>query len=865
MSDEVFSLNNNRFISRNIEKEMKESFLAYSMSVIVSRALPDVRDGLKPVHRRILYTMYENGLTPDKEYRKCADTVGTVLGRYHPHGDASVYDAMVRLAQDFSMRYPLVDGHGNFGSLDGDPPADYRYTEARMEKMTLEMLTDINKDTIDFMSNYDDRLKEPVVLPSRFPNLLVNGSVGIAVGMATNIPPHNLAETIGAVQTLIKNPDCTLDELMEHIKGPDFPTGGIIMGRAGIRAAYATGRGKVTLRGRTRIEEIKGRNCIIIDEIPYMVNKKTLIERIAELAKDKRIDGIFAIRDESDKDNDVRVVIELKKDAIPQVVLNHLFQYTQLQDTVGIIMLALVKGEPKILTLKQMLNEYIAFQDEVIRRRTQFDLDKAKARAHILEGMVIAADNIDEVIKICRTSENIGEIKSRLMERFGLTDVQAEAIAQMRMYQLSNMERKKIEDELAELHAKIKELTEILGDDAKVLEIVSNELEEIKKKYTDERRTSIENVSGEVDVEDLIPVEDCVVTLTDIGYIKRQPVSEYKIQKRGGKGVSAIKQRDEDFVQEMFIASSHDDVLFISNKGIMYKLRCFEIAEGSKQSRGVNVINMLPLGEDEKIAAMIKTSDYDEGKFIIMVTKNGKIKRTPLSAYKNVRKNGLRAVGLDDGDEIAGVRLTDGNAQVIVATKNGFAIRIEETQMRPMSRTAHGVKAIKLRDGDCVVSMARVREGASVLTVTDKGLGRRVKLDDYRIQRRGGYGMLNYKTSDEKGYVCGIKIVDEDDDIIMIATDGVIIRIRACDIRIMGRYATGVKLMRVSGEDRVVSFTRAEHDDSAETEKIEQPSEEELEKEMAEAAAEEQSEVIVDDVPDDDDETDDGNDEDTEE
>ena len=865
MSDEVFSLNNNRFISRNIEKEMKESFLAYSMSVIVSRALPDVRDGLKPVHRRILYTMYENGLTPDKEYRKCADTVGTVLGRYHPHGDASVYDAMVRLAQDFSMRYPLVDGHGNFGSLDGDPPAAYRYTEARMEKMTLEMLTDINKDTIDFMSNYDDRLKEPVVLPSRFPNLLVNGSVGIAVGMATNIPPHNLAETIGAVQTLIKNPDCTLDELMEHIKGPDFPTGGIIMGRAGIRAAYATGRGKVTLRGRTRIEEIKGRNCIIIDEIPYMVNKKTLIERIAELAKDKRIDGIFAIRDESDKDNDVRVVIELKKDAIPQVVLNHLFQYTQLQDTVGIIMLALVKGEPKILTLKQMLNEYIAFQDEVIRRRTQFDLDKAKARAHILEGMVIAADNIDEVIKICRTSENIGEIKSRLMERFGLTDVQAEAIAQMRMYQLSNMERKKIEDELAELHAKIKELTEILGDDAKVLEIVSNELEEIKKKYTDERRTSIENVSGEVDVEDLIPVEDCVVTLTDIGYIKRQPVSEYKIQKRGGKGVSAIKQRDEDFVQEMFIASSHDDVLFISNKGIMYKLRCFEIAEGSKQSRGVNVINMLPLGEDEKIAAMIKTSDYDEGKYIIMVTKNGKIKRTPLSAYKNVRKNGLRAVGLDEGDEIAGVRLTDGNAQVIVATKNGFAIRIEETQMRPMSRTAHGVKAIKLRDGDCVVSMARVREGASVLTVTDKGLGRRVKLDDYRIQRRGGYGMLNYKTSDEKGYVCGIKIVDEDDDIIMIATDGVIIRIRACDIRIMGRYATGVKLMRVSGEDRVVSFTRAEHDDSAETEKIEQPSEEELEKEMAEAAAEEQSEVIVDDVPDDDDETDDGNDEDNEE
>lgn len=852
LSDENFSLNNNRVVHRDIEKEMRESFLAYSMSVIVSRALPDVRDGLKPVHRRILYTMYENGLTPDKEYRKCADTVGTVLGRYHPHGDASVYDAMVRLAQDFSMRYPLVDGHGNFGSLDGDPPAAYRYTEARMDKMALDMLTDINKDTIDYMSNYDDRLKEPVVLPSRFPNLLVNGSVGIAVGMATNIPPHNLTETIDAVQTLIKNPDCTLDELMQHIKGPDFPTGGIIMGRAGIRAAYATGRGRITLRGRAKIEDIKNRTCIIIEEIPYMVNKKRLIENIADLAKDKRIDGIHTIRDESDKDHDVRIVIELKKDAIAQVVLNHLYQYTQLQDTVGVIMLALVKGEPKILSLKQMLTEYIDFQVEVIRRRTKFDLDKAQARAHILEGMVIAAENIEEVIRICRTSENITEIKQRLMARFTLTEIQADAIAQMRMYQLSNMERKKIDDELAELNAKIKDLTEILASHERVLEIICNELEEIKRKYGDERRTSIENISGEVDVEDLIPVEDCVVTLTNIGYIKRQPISEYKTQKRGGKGVSAIKQRDEDFIQEMFISSTHDDVLFITGKGIMYKLRCYEIAEGSKQSRGVNVINMLPLAEDEKIAAMIKTTDYEDGKFLIMVTKNGKIKRTPLSAYKNVRKNGLRAVGLDDGDEIAGVRLTDGSAQVIVATRNGYAIRIDETQMRPMSRTAHGVKAIKLRDGDYVVSMARVREGASVLTVTDKGLGRRVKLDDYRIQNRGGYGMLNYKVSDDKGYVCGIKIVDEEDDIIMIATDGVIIRIRACDIRIMGRYATGVKLMRVSGEDRVVAFTRAEHDDSAETEKIEQPSEEELEKKMAEAAAEEQNEVVIDEAPDDD-------------
>ncbi len=853
MSDENFSLNNNRYIARNIEKEMRESFLQYSMSVIVSRALPDVRDGLKPVHRRILYTMHENGLTPDKEYRKCADTVGTVLGRYHPHGDASVYDALVRLAQDFSLRYPLVDGHGNFGSLDGDPPAAYRYTEARMDKMSMEMLTDINKDTIDFTSNYDDRLKEPVVLPSRFPNLLVNGSVGIAVGMATNIPPHNLGETIDAVKEVINNPDCDLDDLMEHIKGPDFPTGGIIMGRSGIRSAYATGKGKIILRGKAEIEEIKNRTCIVISEIPYMVNKKTMIEKIAECAKEKRIDGIFAVRDESDKDNDVRVVIELKKDAVAQVVLNQLYRFTQLQDTVGVIMLALVNGEPKVLTLKQMLSEYIDFQVEVIRRRTQFDLDKAAARAHILEGMVIAADNIDEVIKICRTSENIGEIKQRLMDRFSLSDVQADAIAQMRMYQLSNMERKKIDDELAELKARIEDLTGILASHERVLEIISTELDEIKKKFSDDRRTAIENVSGEVDIEDLIPVEDCVVTLTNIGYIKRQPISEYKIQRRGGKGVSAIKQREEDFIQEMFISSTHDDVLFITNKGIMYKLRCYEIAEGSKQSRGINVINMLPLAEDEKIAAMIRTSDYDEGKYLIMVTKNGKIKRTSLSSYKSVRKNGLRAVGLDEGDEIAGVRLTDGNAQLIVATRNGYAIRIEETQMRPMSRTAHGVKAIKLREDDYVVSMARVREGASVLTVTEKGLGRRVRLEDYRVQNRGGYGMLNYKVSDEKGYVCGIKIVDEEDDIIMIASDGVIIRIRSCDIRIMGRYATGVKLMRVSGEDKVVAFTRTEHEEGAETEKIEQPSDEELAQQEADAAAQESSEIIEEnDIPNDD-------------
>lgn len=844
----------------DIEQEMRKSFLEYSMSVIVSRALPDVRDGLKPVHRRILYTMHENGLTPDKEYRKCADTVGSVLGRYHPHGDASVYDALVRLAQDFSLRYPLVDGHGNFGSIDGDPPAAYRYTESKMSKISVEMLTDINKDTINYNSNYDDRLKEPEVLPSRFPNLLVNGSTGIAVGMATNIPPHNLNETIGAIQHLIQNPEAPVEELMDYIKGPDFPTGGIIMGRSGIRAAYATGRGKIILRSKTRIEEIRGRKCIIVEELPYMVNKKRLIENMADLVKDKRIDGIHYIRDESDKDHAVRIVIELKKDANEQVVLNRLFNYTQLQDTVGVIMLALVDGEPKILNLRQMLDEYIKFQDQVIRRRTQFDLNKAEARAHILEGLVIAADNIDEVVKICRTSANITEIKERLMARFALTDVQADAIAQMRLFQLSNMERNKITDELEGLRIKIKEYKEILADDSRVKQIISDELEVIKNKYGDERRTEIQTVSGEVDIEDLIPVEECVVTLTNNGYIKRQPVSTYKTQNRGGKGVSGMKQREEDFVSEMFISSTHDHVMFITNKGIMYKLKCFEIAEGSKQSKGINVINMLPLTEDEKIAAMIKTDNFDEGRYIIMVTKNGKIKRTPLSMYKNVRKNGLRAIGLDDSDEIAGVRLTDGTNQLIIATRNGMAIRFDENCLRPMSRTAHGVKAISLRDGDYVVSMARVREGASVVTVSDKGLGRRTALDAYRIQNRGGYGMLNYKSGDEKGYVCGIKVVDDNDDLIIISNDGIIIRIKVSDIRLMGRYAAGVKVMRISDDAKIVAFTRTEHDDEAETASVEEPSEEELEKEMAEAAAEESSEVVNDDVPediDDEEETDD--------
>ncbi|HRR77972.1 MAG TPA: DNA gyrase subunit A [Ruminococcus sp.] len=869
---------NSKIINTEIVDEMENSMLNYAMSVIVSRALPDVRDGLKPVHRRILYTLHENGLTPDKAYRKCADTVGAVLGRYHPHGDASVYDALVRLAQDFSMRYPLVDGHGNFGSIDGDGPAAYRYTEAKMAKLTLDMLTDINKETVDFMSNYDDRLKEPVVLPSRFPNLLVNGSVGIAVGMATNIPPHNLGEVIDALALLIDDPDCTLEQLMEHIQGPDFPTGGIIMGRAGIRAAYATGKGKITLRSRTHFEEIKGRNCIIIDEIPYMLRKERLLKSISQLARDKRIEGLYDLRDESDKDG-MRVVIELKKDAIPNIVLNKLFALTQLQDTVGIIMLALVNNEPKILTLKQMLQHYLDFQVDVIQRRTRFDLRKALERAHILQGFVLAADYIDEVIAIIRSSATVQEAKEKMMERFkdvdmsalldraqydlsglhvedqtGLSHEQAEAIVQMRLGQLTGLERQKITDELYGLLTKISDYEDILADVNRVYAIIMDDLNTIRKKFSDKRRTDIENVSGEVDIEDLIPEEDCVVTLTNNGYIKRMPVAEYKTQRRGGRGITGMKQREEDFVEEMFICGSHDNILFISNKGIMYKLKCYEVPDGSKASRGFNLINLLPLTEGEKIAAMIKTTDFSEDKFITMATKNGKIKRSNLSLYKNVRKNGLIAIGLDEGDEIAGVRMTDGSAQLFVATRNGMAIRLEEEKIRALSRSAHGVKAIKLRDGDYVVGMARVREGASLLTVTENGFGKKTDLDSYRIQNRGGFGLTNYKVDDIRGAVCGIKIVDEEDDIILVSSDGIIIRILASDIRIMGRIAKGVRVMRVNEGAHVVAFTRAEHDDNAETEKVEQLTEEQAKQAEEEAALEEKNEVVIEAEPDEEDE-----------
>ncbi|MDE5771317.1 MAG: DNA gyrase subunit A [Ruminococcus sp.] len=859
---------NSKVINTEICDEMEHSILHYAMSVIVSRALPDVRDGLKPVHRRILYTLHENGLTPEKPYRKCADTVGSVLGRYHPHGDASVYDALVRLAQDFSMRYPLVDGHGNFGSIDGDGPAAYRYTEAKMSKITLDMLTDINKDTVDFVANYDDRLKEPSVLPSRFPNLLVNGSVGIAVGMATNIPPHNLGEVIDALQTLIDDPECSLEDLMEHIQGPDFPTGGIVMGKAGIRAAYATGRGKIILRSRTHFEEIKGRNCIIIDEIPYMLRKERLLKSINQMARDKKIEGLYDLRDESDKDG-MRVVIELKRDAVPEIVLNKLFALTQLQDTVGIIMLALVNGEPKILTLKEMLQNYLDFQVEVIQRRTRFDLKKALEKAHILQGFVLASDYIDEVIGILRKSKTIAEGKQAMMERFkdtdisalldrsqydftglhiekqtGLSEEQADAIVQMRLGALTGLERQKITDELYGLLTKISDYEDILADVNRVYEIIMNDLNAIRKKFSDKRKTDIESVSGEVDIEDLIPQEDCVVTLTKNGYIKRMPVADYKTQKRGGRGITGMKQREEDFVEEMFICGTHDNILFISNKGIMYKLKCYEVPDGSKASRGFNLINLLPLTDGEKITAMIKTTDFSEDKFITIVTKNGKIKRSNLYLYRNVRKNGLIAIGLDEGDEIAGVRMTDGNAQIFVATRNGMAIRIEESKGRSMSRSAHGVRVIKLRDGDYVVGMARVRDGASLLTVTENGYGKRSDIDSYRIQNRGGYGLKNYKVDDIRGHVCGIKIVDEEDDIILVSSDGIIIRILASDIRIMGRAAKGVRVMRVKEGAKVVAFTRAEHDDNAETEKVEQLTEEQAKQAEEESAVEEQNEII---------------------
>lgn len=827
MENGVF--NHGRIKDVDVKEEMKSSFLDYSMSVIISRALPDVRDGLKPVHRRILYTMYEKGLDPNKPYHKCADTVGAVLGAYHPHGDASVYDALVRLAQDFSMRYMLVDGHGNFGSVDGDPPAAYRYTEARMSKISCEMLTDIDKKTVDFQPNFDDRLEEPTVLPSRFPNLLVNGSDGIAVGMATKIPPHNLGETIDAACALIDNTDIDLAGLMDYMPGPDFPTGGIIMGRSGIRATYATGRGKITVRAKTEIVEAKnGRYKIIVTELPYQVNKARLIEYIADLVKDKRIDGISNIEDHSDRQG-MHIEIDVKREASASIVLNNLFNLTQLQTTFGAIMLAIVDGVPKILNLKEMLTEYVNFQQEIIRRRTEFDLKKAKDREHILEGLKIAIDFIDEVISIIRNSKDQATAKVNLMERFGLDDVQAQAIVQMRLGQLTNMERTKIEDEIAALKAKIEEYNAILADEGRQREIIKEELIVIRNKFADPRRTEICAVNGEVDIEDLIPNQECVLTLTQFGYVKRLAVDTYKIQNRGGRGVSGMSRREEDVATEMFVINSHDYVLFFTDKGRVYRLKCYEVPEGSRQSKGMNIANLLPIAADEKVTSMIRVPEFDEEKYLVMVTKQGIIKRISLNAYNTARKGGLIALELNEGDELAWVRLTDGNQQVIVATKNGLAIRFEETDVRPMGRQARGVKAISLREGDCVVGMCVVANDDLILTASETGFGRISNVSDYRLQSRGGKGITNYHT-EKYGNVAAVSAVKLDEDIIIISQEGVIIRIAADTVRICNRPSKGVTLMRIGENDKVVTVARAPHEDS-ESEKTEETAEEETSEE----------------------------------
>ena len=855
-----------KLINIDLEETMKDSFIQYAMSVITSRALPDVRDGLKPVHRRIIYTMNEAGNTSDKPTRKCAYTVGEVLGKYHPHGDASVYDALVRLAQDFSLRYPLIQGQGNFGSVDGDPAAAYRYTEAKLAKISDEMIRDINKKVVDFTTNYDDKLQEPVVLPSRFPNLLVNGSNGIAVGMATNIPPHNLGEVIDAILLMIEDPEATIEDIMTKIQGPDFPTGGIIMGYSGIRSAYYTGRGKIILRGRAEIVEENNHTRIIINEIPYMVNKARLLMSIGDLVRDKRIEGISVVRDESDR-NGMRIVIELKRDANANVVLNKLYSYTQLQDTVGVIMLALVDGQPKVLPLRDMLEQYLNFQVEVVTRRTKYDLEKAQERAHILEGFLLAIDFIDEVISIVRHSKTLQEAKERLVERFknvdvsksglfptgtySLSEAQADAIVQMRIGQLTGMEESKIADELGEKRELIAEYMALLSDHGKMLHQIGTELEAIKKKYNDARRTSIEPVSGEVDIEDLIPVEDCVVTYTNIGYIKRQPVEIYNIQKRGGRGVSGMKQRDEDFVENMFISSSHENILFITNQGNMHRIKCYEIPEGGRQSRGMNIVNLLQLNEGEQVAAMMTTNDFADNKYFICITKKGIVKRTNLSEYKNIRKRGLRAITVAEDDEIVSAFLTEGDCTILVATRNGMSLRFDETKIRPLGRGARGVRAIKLRDEDYVVGATKIFDDqATILTVTDKGMGRRCAISSYRLQNRGGFGLKNYPVSDEKGYVCGIRTLGPDDDVILISTDGVIIRFRANDLRTMGRPASGVRVMRLGEDSRVASFTRTAHDEDEETAEIEKVSDEEI----AASLSAEASEVVEPDVEPNDDE-----------
>ena len=805
-------------INVDLNKEMKKSYIDYSMSVIVGRALPDVRDGLKPVHRRILYTMYEAGLTPDKPYKKCAATVGDVLGKYHPHGDAAVYDSLVRMAQDFSLRYPMVDGHGNFGSVDGDPPAAYRYTEAKMSKLSLEMLTDIEKDTVDFIPNYDENLKEPVVLPSRFPSLLVNGSSGIAVGMATNIPPHNLTEVINGIVAVIDNPEIDTDELLSYIKGPDFPTAGIIMGLGGIRSAYTTGRGKIIMRARTEIEQMANdKERIVVTELPYQVNKARLIEKIAELVKDKRVDGISDIRDESDREG-MRMVIELKRDANASVILNQLYKFTQLQDTFSINMLALVDNQPKTLSLREMLDHYIRFQESVIVRRSKYDLKKAEARAHILDGLRIALDNIDEIISIIRSSYN--DAKANLMERFSFSDVQAQAILDMRLARLQGLEREKIDNEYAELMKQIEYLNQVLSDEHLVLDIVKNELIAIRDKYGDERRSEITAYADEINIEDLIDEEEVVITLTHFGYVKRLPVDTYKSQRRGGRGVTGITTREEDFVEKLFVTSTHNHILFFSSKGKMYRLKAYEIPEAGRQAKGTAIVNLLQLDSDEKITAAITLRQFEEGKYLFFGTKHGVVKKSDLLMYNTARKGGLAAIVLDEDDELINVRLSDGNDDIILSTFGGMCIRFNEADVRPMGRVSRGVRGIKLSDGDYVVGMSAASEGDDLLVVTENGFGKKTPLTEYKTQTRGGKGVTTYRISDATGNIAGITVVSESDDIMLITSEGVVIRMKTREISRIGRLTKGVRLMRLDDNVSVVSIARTDEEEDEETETV---------------------------------------------
>ena len=806
-----------KIIERDIENEMKTAYISYAMSVIVQRALPDVRDGLKPVHRRILYAMHEDGITSDKPYRKCANTVGSVLGRYHPHGDSSVYDAMVRMAQDFSLRYMLIDGHGNFGSIDGDGAAAMRYTEARMSKIAEYMLTDIEKNTVDFMPNYDDRLQEPTVLPSKIPQLLINGSSGIAVGMATNIPPHNLTEVCDGLIRIIENPNTTDEELMSIIKGPDFPTGGMILGKDGIKEAYRTGKGKIIVRAEAEIEEMaNNKQRIIVTSLPYQVNKARLIENISKLVREKRIEGISELRDESDRNDRVRIVIELKRDARAQVVLNQLYKNTQMQDTFGAILLALVDGEPKILTLRQCLDYYIDHRKTVILRRTKFELDKALARAHILEGLRIAIDNIDEVISIIRSSYD--DAKERLIERFGLTDIQAQAILDMRLKTLSGLQREKIEEEYKQLMELIAHLREILNNEQLVYDIIKEDLEEVKTKFGDERLTKIKPAEGDIEEEDLIKEEQTIVALTHFGYIKRMPADTYKSQRRGGKGITGISTRADDFVTEIFTASTHDTILFFSNKGKLYRLRGYEIPEAGRTAKGTAIVNLLSLDPGEKITAVIPISNFAEGKYLLMATQKGFIKKTALTEYNSARKTGLQAITLKEEDELIAVRLTDGQDNVVLVTEDGMSITFSEQDVRPMGRTAQGVIGIKLGDGDKVIGMESIIAGANatLLAITEHGFGKRTDLDEYRVQNRGGRGVITYKVTQKTGKLVGIRVTDDSNDIMMITDTGTIIRISVKDVSVLGRLTQGVTLMRTNDGGKVVSIELVEPEDANE-------------------------------------------------